>query len=411
MSRNRLLFGTALCLTLLSSAPLLAASFDHWYQPHYMPSVEDASNRLQFLSPHFIPGNGAGDLVWQKSDFSLKSMSQSTLGINFIFTQTGVEEKSDGVFSATTTSVPFSREVVSSIVYADIDYYMVEGLPASTGKNPWCLYPFKSHSMQPSVICVPTESEAHQVVDALETLAAANGKDPGTDPGMWLLSPSSKELRNHPERTCQVYFVELDGPAEQAGIQAGDILHTVNGTTCSNELVYTAIAAAVVKPGNGSIHVEVLRKGQSLAFDLHYPTQDTAIAQLRQQSAAPSARHPVGSVFSGPGADQASSTAPGMNLAAPAPPIRFGFQGRAVTDADVAACGLPKAKGVVVTSVEKGGLADAMQMLVGDVIVEVNGSEIGDVDFLAQFLRSGSARSFRVWRKGALIELTVPQTM
>ena len=82
-----------------------------------------------------------------------------------------------------------------------------------------------------------------------------------------------------------------------------------------------------------------------------------------------------------------------------------------MTDADVAAFGLAKAKGVVVISVEKGGLAEATQIQVGDVIVEVNGSEIGDVDSLGQLVRSGAARSFRVWRKGKSVELSVPQSM
>ena len=82
-----------------------------------------------------------------------------------------------------------------------------------------------------------------------------------------------------------------------------------------------------------------------------------------------------------------------------------------MTDADVAEFGLPKAKGVVVIGVEKGGLADATKMQVGDVIVEVNGAEIGDVDSLGQLVRSGAAKSFRVWRKGKSIELAVPQSM
>jgi S1-C subfamily serine protease len=64
-----------------------------------------------------------------------------------------------------------------------------------------------------------------------------------------------------------------------------------------------------------------------------------------------------------------------------------------------------------VTGVEKGGLADQMQIQIEDVIVEVNGSEIGDVDFLGQFVRSGAAKSFRVWRKGQFLQLTVPQSM
>lgn len=413
MPRNSLVLMAALCLTLLSPAALRAASYDHWYQPHYMGSVEDASNRLQFLSPHFIPGNGSGDPVWQKSSFSLKNMSQSTLGINLIFTQIGVEERSDGLFTSTTTSVPFTKEAVSSIVYADIDYYMVEGLPAGASKFPWCIYPFSGHSMQNSVLCVPSESDAHQVVDALATLAVANGKDPGTDPGMWLLSALSKELRNHPERVCQAYFVEADGPAEQAGMQAGDIVHTVNGTTCSNEVVYAAVAAAAAKPSGGDVHLEILRKGRPLTVDLHYPNQDAAIAQLRQQSAA-SARHPVGSTVAIPDASLSAppATAPtNPAQAAPSSAVHLGIHVRAVTDADMTAMGSAKAKGVVVTGVEKGSLAEEMQLQAGDVVVQVNGADFTDSDAFALLVRSGAVKTFRIWRKGQSLDVVVPQSM
>jgi S1-C subfamily serine protease len=64
-----------------------------------------------------------------------------------------------------------------------------------------------------------------------------------------------------------------------------------------------------------------------------------------------------------------------------------------------------------VTGVDKGGLAEEMQMQIGDVIVEVNGSEIGDVEFFTQFVRSGAAKSFRVMRNGQSVELTVPQSI
>jgi len=50
-------------------------------------------------------------------------------------------------------------------------------------------------------------------------------------------------------------------------------------------------------------------------------------------------------------------------------------------------------------------------MQIGDVIVEVNGSEIGDVEFFTQFVRSGAAKSFRVMRNGQSVELTVPQSI
>jgi S1-C subfamily serine protease len=84
---------------------------------------------------------------------------------------------------------------------------------------------------------------------------------------------------------------------------------------------------------------------------------------------------------------------------------------RAVTESDVTAFGLPRSIGVVVTNIEKGSLAEEMQMQVGDVIFEVNGSEIGDVDSFAQLVSSGAAKRFRVWRRGQTVELAVPQSM
>jgi S1-C subfamily serine protease len=231
-------------------------------------------------------------------------------------------------------------------------------------------------------------------------LAAASGKDLGTDPGMWSLLRTPKELQKHPELACKVDYVEVDGPAGKAGIQVGDIVHAVNGTTCSIEVVHAVIAAAVAKSGNGTVHVDVLRKGNPMSFDLHYPNQDAAIAQLRQHSAG-SARHPVGSVISLPTADQ------------PAPPtaVHFGFQIRPVIQDDMAPLALTKAQGLVVVSVENGSLADTMGILAGDVILQVNGAEVGDFDSFVQTIQSGAVKRFRIWRKGQAQELIVPRSL
>jgi serine protease Do len=72
---------------------------------------------------------------------------------------------------------------------------------------------------------------------------------------------------------------------------------------------------------------------------------------------------------------------------------------------------LTKAEGLVVVSVENGGLADTMGVLAGDVILQVNGAEVGDINHFVQIIRSGAARSFRVWRKGQTVELSVPQSL
>jgi len=273
---------------------------------------------------------------------------------------------------------------------------------------PWCVLP-NGDPVSKGSICVGTEKEAQGLIDAVATLVVASGGSLEPSPGIWMKAAPSKESQNNPEHACKISGVEAEGPPAQAGIQVGDVIRSVNGQPCTGMNDYVDIVKKAVL-GNGDVHVEILHRGQSMALDLHYPNPEVGAAQLRQQSAG-SARHPVGSVISVPEVNQAAPPAPDVNQAAPPPAFRLGVRVRAVTDSDVIAMGLLKPKGVVVTGVEKGGLAEEMQMQIGDVIVEVNGSEIGDVEFFTQFVRSGAAKSFRVWRKGQAVELTVPQSM
>lgn len=112
-----------------------------------------------------------------------------------------------------------------------------------------------------------------------------------------------------------------------------------------------------------------------------------------------------------PRQDRNTPASAGGSPAADASGFRLGIQVRAVTAEDVATLNLPKPKGIVIMNVEKGGMADVIHMQNGDVILEVNSSEIGDAEFFTQFVRSGAAKSFRVWRKGQAVELTVPQSI
>jgi S1-C subfamily serine protease len=45
----------------------------------------------------------------------------------------------------------------------------------------------------------------------------------------------------------------------------------------------------------------------------------------------------------------------------------------------------------------------------GDVILAVNDSEIGDLEFFTQFIHSSAVKKFKVWRKGQSLELIIPQ--
>lgn len=408
MFRKSVMALVVLSTALASPAPLLARATMHWYQPHYLPSVDDASNRLQFLSPHFAPvtSDAEEDLT---TDYSLQRVDVNKLGINLSFTKSGVNQSSQYYWSwwggyVAPVTTPFKDDIDVSIVYADVTYFEIynneraEGYPAT-----WCVDYIHRRPAGNSTICVPTESDAHALIDALGTLVVASGQSLDVSPAMSLKASSDKDFRKHPERAgLQITRMDVDSPPALAGMREGDVIRTVNGKPCTGEQVFWDVFKQAVreKPDGGVVHTEILRKNASMAFDLQYPNPDAEVPQLRQKSTG-SARHPVGSIIQVPEASQA----------APASGFHLGVRVRAVTDADATTLGLPKPKGVMVIFVEKGSLGEEMQMQTGDVIVEVNGAEIGDVDLFTQVVRSGAAKSFRVWRKGQALELAVPQDL
>jgi hypothetical protein len=102
---------------------------------------------------------------------------------------------------------------------------------------------------------------------------------------------------------------------------------------------------------------------------------------------------------------------PGPANVAPPSGVRFGFQVRPVIQDDMAPLALVSTKGLVVVSIENGSLADIMGMLAGDVILQVNGADVGDMQHFSQLIHSGAVTTFNVWRKGKTLLLTVPQSM
>jgi hypothetical protein len=396
MSRRGVFFAAALCLALLSPAPLLARNIQrntHWYQPHYMARVDQAANRLQFLAPHFTPSG------WYSpsTHFTLTNFTQNELGINLFFTESGVKSVPQGLLGLTSIDTPYSQDTVASVVYAGIEFFEIRNFNSAT---PWCVYPMGKDSGN-GIICVSDENTAHQVADALATLAVAYGKNLNMSFSMSLGTMTDKEQHKHPGQTgCLVREVDADGPAEKAGVQEDDIVHTVNGLPCSQQAFGAAFAEAVAKPQGGVVHVEIMRKGNSnpVTADLPFPHPEVPAAQLRQQVANPAEQNAA-----------APSAAP--TPSAPPSGVHFGIQIRPVITDDMAPLMLAKAQGLVVVSVENGSLADTMGLLAGDVILQLNGSDVRDMQHFVQTIRSGAAASFRIWRKGQTVELTVPMSM
>ena len=391
MSRRGVLSVAVLCLALLSPAPLLARNI-HWYQPHYMARVDQAASRLQFLAPHFAPSG------WYSSSthFTLTNFTQNELGINLFFTESGVKEVPQGLLGLTSISTPYTQDTVASVVYAGVEFFEIRNFNSPT---PWCVYPMGKDSGN-GIICVSDENTAHQVADALATLAVAYGRNLSMSFSMSLGAMTDKEQRKHQGQTgCLIREVDADGPAAQAGVQENDVLHTVNGVPCSQQAFGAAFAEAIRQPQGGAVRAEILRKSGPLTVDLRYPHHEIPATQLRQQVANPA---------------QQNAAEPSAAVPAPAVPptgVHFGIQIRPVITDDMAPLQLTKAQGLVVVSVENGGLADTMGILAGDVILAVNGADVGNMQQFVQTLRSGAATSFRIWRKGQSVELTVPMSM
>lgn len=79
-----------------------------------MARVEDAHNRLQFLAPHFTPSG------WYSSSthYTLTNFTQSELGINLFYNESGVKDVPQGLLGLTSISTPYMKNPVASIVYA-----------------------------------------------------------------------------------------------------------------------------------------------------------------------------------------------------------------------------------------------------------------------------------------------------
>jgi hypothetical protein len=166
MFRKSVIAMVALSIAVALPAPLLARATMHWYLPHYLPSVDEASNRLQFLSPHFAPvtSDAEEDLT---TGYSLQRVDVNKLGINLSFTKSGVNQSSQYYWSwwggyVAPVTTPYKDDIVVSIVYADVTYFEIynneraEGYPAT-----WCVDYIHRHPAGNSTICVPTEADAH----------------------------------------------------------------------------------------------------------------------------------------------------------------------------------------------------------------------------------------------------------
>lgn len=172
----------------------------------------------------------------------------------------------------------------------------------------------------------------------------------------------------------------------------------MSGVPCTADSLTAAIDKAASKPDGDAIHMAGLRHDKPIRLDVRYPHFSVDVAALQRQVTDPPRQHEL-----------PPSILP--TAAAGAPAFHLGLSARTVTDSDLASTGLSKPQGVIVTNVEKGSIADQMQVHAGDIIQQVNGADVNDPAAIAQVIRSGEAKNLRVWRKGRTLDLSIPLSM
>ena len=149
--------------------------------------------------------------------------------------------------------------------------------------------------------------------------------------------------------------VTSNSPAAKAGLESGDVVTAVNGTSIKNarELTRTIGASAP----NSTVKLDILRNGQA-------KTLEVALGQMPSE-------HLAKAESTGPTEDQGFHL--GVMLA---PADRYG----------------PDAKGVIITAVDPDGVAAQQGLEQGDVILNVNGSAVSSPSQVRQALADAKSQ-------------------
>jgi len=171
------------------------------------------------------------------------------------------------------------------------------------------------------------------------------------------------------------------GPAGEAGLRAGDVIVSVEGTAIDSPNALRNRVAGL-QPGT-SVKVGLYRDGRLLEAKVALGELEDetagALPPLERTPPAPRPASPERPAATPPGATPTTPRGPAAS--APEDGGKLGFSVRALTPALARRLGLPSdAKGVLVDAVEPGSPAEMIGLERGDVIEEVDRRPTPDLD-------------------------------
>jgi hypothetical protein len=389
------------CFAISAFADSKSNSVDVWHVPHLYSTVEEASSRIQLLTP----------VLTSMDKYPAERITVTRYGLNLLCSRSSVRKNVeyfwgwDGGHAAPVYTAVKDERIVS------VDYSKVISLSITLDEKAkytakWQVFVSQFSASGPASFGVDSEANARVLVDALATLIVASGNALPAHMGpmndLELESISSKEQQKNPQITgMRVVAVSLGGPLSQAGILAGDILTEVNGEPAAQgqPVSWYRLSEKGLRenPSGFTMHAKFYRAGAYIEKDLVYASPLREAAALRA-NAAQAGQKPV--------AAKDSSVA----TEAPAA-VRLGIQARSVTPEDAQKLNLPQNGGVIVLGIDKGSLAEMMQLQNGDAILGLDGQKVTDLDQFKLFLHKKAISSLSIWRNGAVLQVTVPQSL
>ncbi|MEZ5402943.1 MAG: Do family serine endopeptidase [Bryobacteraceae bacterium] len=174
------------------------------------------------------------------------------------------------------------------------------------------------------------------------------------------------------------------GPAEKAGVKVDDVVVAVNRkpVKAGDDLVSVVADTSVGE----KVTVTVDRNGKKIDIPI---TVEDRYEVFKDDPRFARMRKPKG----------------GEDVEAEGAEVKFGFSGRAVSDAERESLKLADGRGVMVTQVQEETFAEDIGLRPNDVIVSINREPVNTIDDIKRVqatLKPGSAVAFRVMRPSPL---------